>query len=135
MSEGYRWGAWMKFCGLGFPGGSGGKESACSAGNLSLIPGLGRSLEKEVATHSSILAWRIPQTEEPGWLQSIGSQRVGHYWETFTFCLIIFCMNLLVLQNFLFSFLQSICTFTSCFLEHFHTLSLCMSQDCQEKYQ
>ena len=36
------------------------------------------SLEKEMATHSSILAWRIPWTEEPGRLQSIGSQRVGH---------------------------------------------------------
>ena len=36
------------------------------------------SLEKEMATHSSILAWRIPWTEEPGGLQSKGSQRVGH---------------------------------------------------------
>ena len=35
-------------------------------------------LEKELATHSSILAWKIPWTEEPGGLQSIGSQRVGH---------------------------------------------------------
>ena len=35
-------------------------------------------LEGEVATHSSILAWRIPWTEEPGGLQSIGSQRAGH---------------------------------------------------------
>ena len=41
---------------------------------------LGRedSLEKEMATHSSILAWRIPWTEEPGGLQTMGSQRVGH---------------------------------------------------------
>ena len=36
------------------------------------------ALEEGMATHSSILAWRIPQTEEPGRLQSIGSQRVGH---------------------------------------------------------
>ena len=36
------------------------------------------NLEKEVATHSSILAWEIPWTEEPGRLQSMGSQRVGH---------------------------------------------------------
>ena len=36
-------------------------------------------LEKEMAIHSSILAWRIPSTEEPGGLQSTGSQRVGHY--------------------------------------------------------
>jgi len=35
-------------------------------------------LEEGMATHSSILAWRIPHTEEPGWLQSMGSQRVGH---------------------------------------------------------
>ena len=44
------------------------------------VPSLGGEdpLEKEVATHSSILAWRIPWTEEPGGLQSTGSQRVGH---------------------------------------------------------
>ena len=36
------------------------------------------TLEEDVATHSSILAWRIPWTEEPGELQSIGLQRVGH---------------------------------------------------------
>ena len=35
-------------------------------------------LEKKMATHSSILAWEIPWMEEPGWLQSMGSQRVGH---------------------------------------------------------
>ena len=45
------------------------------------VQSLGREdpLEKEMATHSSILAWRIPLTEEPGGLQSMGSQRVGHY--------------------------------------------------------
>ena len=36
------------------------------------------ALEKEMATHSSILAWKIPWTEEPGWLLFLGSQRVGH---------------------------------------------------------
>ena len=41
------------------------------------IPQLGRPLEGEMATHSSILAWRIPWTEEPGGLWSIGSPRVG----------------------------------------------------------
>ena len=41
-------------------------------------PGQEDSLEKEMATHSSILAWRIPPTEEPGGLQFMGSQRVGH---------------------------------------------------------
>ena len=44
------------------------------------VPSLGWEdpLEEGVATHSSILAWRIPRTEEPGGLQSTGSQRVGH---------------------------------------------------------
>ena len=42
-------------------------------------------LEKGMATHSSILAWRIPWTEEPGRLQSIGSQGVGHNWMAFTY--------------------------------------------------
>ena len=44
------------------------------------VQSMGREdpLEKEMATHSSILAWRIPWTEEPGRLQSTGSQRVGH---------------------------------------------------------
>ena len=39
-------------------------------------------LEKEIASHSSILPWRIPWTEEPGGLQSIGLQKVGHDWAT-----------------------------------------------------
>ena len=39
-------------------------------------------LEKEMATHSSILAWKIPYMEDPGGLQSTGSQRVGHNWES-----------------------------------------------------
>ena len=44
------------------------------------VPSLGREdpLEKEMAPHSSTLAWKIPWTEEPGGLQSMGSQRVGH---------------------------------------------------------
>ena len=42
-------------------------------------------LEKGIATHSSTLAWRIPRTEETGKLQSMGSKRAGHYWETFPF--------------------------------------------------
>ena len=41
-------------------------------------------MEKELATHSSILAWRIPQIEEPSETQSMGSQRVGHNWVTDT---------------------------------------------------
>ena len=62
---------------MGFPGGSDGKESTCNSGDTSLIPGSGRSLEKGMATHASILAWRVPWTEEPGGLQSIGLQTVG----------------------------------------------------------
>ena len=102
---------------LGFSGGSGGKESACNAGDLNSIPGLGRSpaerigyplqyswaslvaqvvknppamqeawvqslgwedpLEEGMATHF-ILAWRIPQTEEPGRLWPTGSQTVRY---------------------------------------------------------
>ena len=46
-----------------------------------------RSLDKEMATHSSILAWRIPWTEEPGGLWSMGSQRLTHDWATNTFTL------------------------------------------------
>ena len=56
-------------------------ESACNAraaGDKDLIPGSGRSLEEGMATHSSILAWRIPWTEEPG--GSLGPQRLGRDW-------------------------------------------------------
>ena len=111
---------------MAFPGGSDGKESACSVGDPDLITGSGRSpgegngnplqysslenpmdrgawwaavhgvtegrtrlsdftftfhfhaLEKEMATHSSVLAWRIPGTRKPGGLLSMGSHRVGH---------------------------------------------------------
>ena len=103
---------------MGFPGSSAGKESACNAGDLALIPGSGRfpgegigyplqyywaslmaqmvknspamqetlvqslgwedPLKEDMATHSSILAWRIPWAQEPGGLQSLRSHRVGH---------------------------------------------------------
>ena len=52
-----------------------GKESVCQCRRPKRHPD---ALEKEMAVHSSILAWRIPQTEKPGRLQSMGSQRVGH---------------------------------------------------------
>ena len=59
--------------------GSDGEESACNAGDLGLIPGLGTSLEKEMATHSSIPAWRIHgQRSLVGSLGSMGSQRIRH---------------------------------------------------------
>ena len=62
----------------GFPGGSDGKESTCNVGDPVKSLGWEGPLEKGRATHSSILAWRIPWTEEPGGLQSMGSQRVRH---------------------------------------------------------
>ena len=61
---------------MGFPSAPDGKESVCNAGNLGLIPGWEDPLEKGMAPHSSILAWKIPRTEEPGRLPSMGSQRV-----------------------------------------------------------
>ena len=54
------------------------KNLPVNAGDLGSIPGQDDLLEKGTATHSSILAWRIPWTEEPGGLQSMVSQRVGH---------------------------------------------------------
>ena len=63
---------------LGFRGGSDGKESACNAGDPGSIAGSEDPLEQGMATHSSFLAWRIPWTEEPGRLQSMGSQRGRH---------------------------------------------------------
>ena len=60
---------------MGFLHSSFGKESACNAGDSGSIPGWDCPLEKEMATHSSILAWRIPWTEEQG-LQSMGSQEL-----------------------------------------------------------
>ena len=65
-------------CAKDFHGNSDGKVSACNAGDSGSIPGLGRSLEKGTATYSSILAWRITWTEEPGGLQPMRLQRVGH---------------------------------------------------------
>ena len=63
---------------MGFPGSLGGKEFACNVAALGSIPGLGRSPGGGMATHSNILAWRIPWTEEPDRPQSIGLRRVEH---------------------------------------------------------
>ena len=66
---------------MGFPGGSAVKNpSAMQETQETWIQSLHRAdtLEKEIATHSNILAWKIPQTEELDRLQSMGSQRVGH---------------------------------------------------------
>ena len=59
---------------LGFSGGSNGKKSPFNVRELGSVPGLGRPPGGGMATHSSILAWRIPWTEEPNGLQSMGSQ-------------------------------------------------------------
>ena len=53
---------------------SNGKESTCNAGDLGSIPGQEDPLAEEMATHSSILAWKISWTEEPGRQQSMGTQ-------------------------------------------------------------
>ena len=66
----------------GLPVSVGGKEHACQGRRQKrrkFSPWVGKiPLEEGMATHSSILVWRIPGTEKPGWLQSTGSQRVGH---------------------------------------------------------
>ena len=70
-------------CLKGFPGGASVKESICQCmRHERWVPPLGWEdhLEQGRATHSSILAWRIPCTENPGGLQSIGLHRIRHYW-------------------------------------------------------
>ena len=62
---------------MGFLDGLNSEESACNVGDMGSIPGSGRSLG-EGNGNSSALAWKIPWTEKPGGLQSIGLQRVRH---------------------------------------------------------
>ena len=71
-----------------FPGGSVSKDSACNTGDQGSIPESERSPEKEMATYSSILSWRIPCTEEPVGLQFMSSLTL--YIEGLTFC-ILYC--------------------------------------------
>ena len=61
-----------------FPGDSVVKDLPAKAEDSDSNKGRKDALEKEMATHSNILIWEIPWTEEPGRLQSMGSQRVGH---------------------------------------------------------
>ena len=68
----------------GFPGGSDGKESACNSGDPGLIPRSGRSPGKGNDNPLQYSCLENPMTEEPGRLQSMGSQRVGHEWATNT---------------------------------------------------
>ena len=66
---------------FGFPGGTVVKNPSANAGDrrdMGSIPGSGRCPGGGMATHSSILVWKIPWTKEPGRLQFMGSQRVGH---------------------------------------------------------
>ena len=63
---------------LGLPCTSDSKESTCNAGDAGSILGWEDPLEEGIATHSSILAWRIPWTEDPARLQTVGSQRVRY---------------------------------------------------------
>ena len=67
---------------MGFPSGSDGKASACNAGDLGSIPGLGRSPGEGNDNPLQYSYWKIPWTDKPGRLQSMGSQRVGHNWAT-----------------------------------------------------
>ena len=57
-------------------------ESACNVGNVGSNLGQEDALEKEMASHSSTVTWKIPWTEEPAKVQSMGLQRVKHDWET-----------------------------------------------------
>ena len=60
---------------MGFPSGSVVKNPPANSGDAGSIPGSGRSFEKDMATHSSILAWETPWIEEPGELQAMESQK------------------------------------------------------------
>ena len=73
---------WVTSLHLTIPSGSNSKESACYAGDLVQSLAWEELLEKVMATHSSILAWRTPWTEGPGRLQFMGSQRIRHDWVT-----------------------------------------------------
>ena len=61
-----------------FPAGSDSEESTCNAGDPVSISGLGRPLKKQMASHSSVLAWRVPWIEASSGLQPMGSERVRH---------------------------------------------------------
>ena len=112
-----------------FPGGTSGKEPTCQCrrhGRHRFDPWVGKiPWEKETATHCSILAWRIPWTEEPGGLQSMGLQRVGHDWSN----LAHLCKHLYLSGKNLWSFetcqvtiLLSAVNFTSSLLSLYPTL-------------
>ena len=74
------WNSWQSSRREGFPRGSDGKGSTWNAGDWVQSLDWEDPLEEDMATHSSVLAWRMPWTGEPGGLRSIGSQRVRHNW-------------------------------------------------------
>ena len=97
-----------------FPGGSAVKKLSAVQGTQVLSLGWEDPLEKGMATHSSIVAWEIPWTEEPGQLQSMWSQRVGYCWVTnthFWLCLCFFFSHWM----FLFLYNQITSIFLYCF--------------------
>ena len=63
-----------------------------------------QALEKEMATHSSVLAWRIPGTGEPGGLLSMGSHRVGHDWSDLAVAVAVWCVGELPLEHYMVPF-------------------------------
>ena len=72
--------SWGQVISARLPGGSLVKNLPANAGDTHPIPGSGRSLEEEMATHSSILAWEIPWTKEPSGLQSMELQESQTWW-------------------------------------------------------
>ena len=84
MQNGHIFNSWLLVC-VGLPWQHISKGSAWNAGDTGWSLDLGDSLEKEMATHASTLAWKVPWMEEPGRLQSMGLQRVGHDWLHFHF--------------------------------------------------
>ena len=83
---------------MSFPGSSDSKNLPAMWETQVQFLGQENTLEKEMATRSSILAWRIPQTEEPGRLQSMGSQRVRQNRATNADCTLILIIYFLILR-------------------------------------
>ena len=89
----------------GFPVGSVVKNLPVNAGDTGDVSGLGRSPAEGKDSHSNILAWEMPWTEEPGRLQSTGSQRVRHYWahtnpcENHLFYNVIFNLEIFIVKT------------------------------------
>ena len=81
MSKSFHLHLWNQVL-MNFPCGPDSKPSVYKVGDRGSIPSCEDPLEKEMAIHSRTIAWKIPWTEEPGRLQSMGSQKIGHDWVT-----------------------------------------------------